>query len=417
MTSTQDPSTTLAVQSPAAGLGYFLRDDNTWQDVATQAELDALIALGKPGFLRDDDQDEGFVIPGPQGNPGAQGERGAPGPDGQDGEDGAQGVQGAVGPAGAAGPAVFMLGDGEDGEPLLVAPMQVESDLLAHIADPSAAHAASAVAFTPSGTIVATDVQAAIQELDNDSRMSDTRLSNVTDIGGDTLCFPLLAGTATGSQSPQTDGNLLYNATLNRLVCPTFAGNATTADTATLATSSTYTTHYVATCDTSSSVNIDVTTPPATIGNVTMVSTMRVLLYGQTDNTQNGVWRYATPMTRPVDWTGSLAVKSAIIFSVSGNPFSGVPFDQGKFFRLVSGFIGAFTLVVDSTAVTIAGTAVESALSLQGLPVWETALWMPQTISATQRSIVYGPITFTTTGSLTIAAGGQLVCLNLPYGT
>jgi len=44
----------------------------------------------------------------------------------------------------------------------------LSSDLSAHIADTSAAHAASAVSFFPTGTIAATDVQAAIAEVSSD---------------------------------------------------------------------------------------------------------------------------------------------------------------------------------------------------------------------------------------------------------
>ena len=45
---------------------------------------------------------------------------------------------------------------------------EVDSDLDAHIADTSAAHAASAIGVTPAGTIASTDVQAALAELDGD---------------------------------------------------------------------------------------------------------------------------------------------------------------------------------------------------------------------------------------------------------
>jgi hypothetical protein len=43
-----------------------------------------------------------------------------------------------------------------------------DAGLAAHIADPTGAHAASAIAFTPVGSVAATDVQAAIAELDGD---------------------------------------------------------------------------------------------------------------------------------------------------------------------------------------------------------------------------------------------------------
>jgi hypothetical protein len=43
----------------------------------------------------------------------------------------------------------------------------------AHISDPTGAHAASAVSFTPAGGIAATDVQAAITELDSETPSND----------------------------------------------------------------------------------------------------------------------------------------------------------------------------------------------------------------------------------------------------
>ena len=45
---------------------------------------------------------------------------------------------------------------------------EIQDNIDAHIADATAAHAASAVGFTPAGSIAATDVQAAIVELDAD---------------------------------------------------------------------------------------------------------------------------------------------------------------------------------------------------------------------------------------------------------
>jgi hypothetical protein len=54
----------------------------------------------------------------------------------------------------------------------------VAGDLAAHIADGTDAHDASAISFAPAGTIAATDTQAAIEELDNDARMSNSRAPN-----------------------------------------------------------------------------------------------------------------------------------------------------------------------------------------------------------------------------------------------
>jgi hypothetical protein len=68
----------------------------------------------------------------------------------------------------------------------------VATDLSNHIADTSAAHAASAIANTPAGGIAATDVQAALNELDTE-KMSSVAVVNtftadhilaLTDVGG-----------------------------------------------------------------------------------------------------------------------------------------------------------------------------------------------------------------------------------------
>lgn len=64
-------------------------------------------------------------------------------------------------PTGAAG---GVLG-GTYPDPSFAADMATQAELDAHINDTSAAHAASAIAFTPAGTIAATTVQAAIEEV------------------------------------------------------------------------------------------------------------------------------------------------------------------------------------------------------------------------------------------------------------
>lgn len=86
------------------------------------------------------------------------------------------------------------------------------ADLAVHIADASAAHAASAIAFTPAGTIAATTVQAAIEEvaseaggtgpLDNFAATTDPA---VTDDSGD--------GYAIGSRWINTTSDTEYVAT------------------------------------------------------------------------------------------------------------------------------------------------------------------------------------------------------------
>lgn len=50
------------------------------------------------------------------------------------------------------------------------------SGLAAHLADTTDAHDASAISFTPAGTIAATNVQTALQELDTEKQAADTDL-------------------------------------------------------------------------------------------------------------------------------------------------------------------------------------------------------------------------------------------------
>ena len=81
-------------------------------------------------------------------------------------------------------------------------------DLAAHIADGTAAHAASAIAFTPNGSIAATDVQAAIQEVRDEAsgggiagKVPIQEKEAVSGSGGTTLVVTM--------GSTPTNGNLL----------------------------------------------------------------------------------------------------------------------------------------------------------------------------------------------------------------
>lgn len=67
----------------------------------------------------------------------------------------------------------------------------LDTDLTAHTGDPTAAHAASAISFTPAGNIASTDVQAALEELDTEKAP---------------LASPALTGTPT-APTPATDDN------------------------------------------------------------------------------------------------------------------------------------------------------------------------------------------------------------------
>ena len=97
-------------------------------------------------------------------------------------------------------------------------------DAIAHLADASAAHGASAISFSPTGTIAATDVQAAIAEVASEAAGGVTDLDDLADVDttgvadGDVLTFDSgsgdwIAGTPSGGSAG--DAALVTEATQN----------------------------------------------------------------------------------------------------------------------------------------------------------------------------------------------------------
>lgn len=88
--------------------------------------------------------------------------------------------------------------------------------LAAHLADTSAAHAASAISFTPAGTIVATDVQAAIEEAAAEAAAGGIAVS-LADNAGDMVVasandtWAKLAKGAAGGMLSQYNGVVAWN--------------------------------------------------------------------------------------------------------------------------------------------------------------------------------------------------------------
>lgn len=73
------------------------------------------------------------------------------------------------------------------------------ADLSAHLSDSSAAHAGSAISFSPTGTIAATDVQAAIAEVASEAAGASGAMTRITQIvvgsgGSATIDFTSIAG-------------------------------------------------------------------------------------------------------------------------------------------------------------------------------------------------------------------------------
>jgi hypothetical protein len=77
------------------------------------------------------------------------------------------------------------------GQILTTVDIATAADLTAHIDDATAAHAASAIAFTPAGSIAATTVQAAIEEVATEAGGATPTLAAVLEAGSDAGNFAI----------------------------------------------------------------------------------------------------------------------------------------------------------------------------------------------------------------------------------
>lgn len=132
-----------------------------------------------------------LTVPGPQGPQGIQGIQGPPGADSTvPGPQGPQGIQGNVGPQGPQGPQGNIGPQGPPGADSTVPGPQGPQGIQGIQGPAGPGSPASSVVFTPAGNIAASNVQAAIVELDNekvgkagDTMTGDLVISKVGDPG------------------------------------------------------------------------------------------------------------------------------------------------------------------------------------------------------------------------------------------
>ena len=98
-----------------------------------------------------------------------------------------------------------------------------------HIADASGAHAATAISNTPAGTIAATDVQGAINELDGDVQAVDTLIDNHIADTTDAHAASAIGFTPAGGISATDVQNAIEELDTEKapLASPVFTGNPT----------------------------------------------------------------------------------------------------------------------------------------------------------------------------------------------
>lgn len=100
--------------------------------------------------------------------------------------------------------------DFPDGYSSGTSPVITDPNLTAHLNDTSDAHDASAISNVPAGNLAATDVQAALNELQGDI---DSLGSGAVEVAQDAIAAALAAGTQVGATLTYNDGSNLYDLT------------------------------------------------------------------------------------------------------------------------------------------------------------------------------------------------------------
>ncbi len=203
------------------------------------------------------------------------------------------------------------------------------SDLNTHVNDSAAAHAASAISFTPTGTIAATDVQAAIAEVASEAGGGSPL--TVQDEGtplataATTLDFVGAGVTASGTGAIKTitipGGGSSPDADASTKGLVQLAGDLSgTAASPTVPALNRDT--WKAPVRTMEPAGVNISAPGASLGGVTLIAGDRVLLIGTGNQAERGIWVFngaASPLTRPADSVTGTLSDGATIWVTEGN--------------------------------------------------------------------------------------------------
>ncbi len=149
----------------------------------------------------------------------------------------------------------------------------------------------------------------------------------VADAASDTTCWIAMVGTQTGSLAILTDGGITYNAATNALTAGSFTGSITASN----INSGTLSVNRIPelpeylhsqrcfSARVAVGTNVTISAPGTPLGGLTFdiySFNAFILLFGQTDKTENGLWLYnnsAGPLIRPACFEA---------YNVSSHPFS-----------------------------------------------------------------------------------------------
>lgn len=151
-----------------------------------------------------------------------------------------------------------------------------------------------------------------------------------------------------------------------------------------------------------SATNVSVTSAPTTIDGVTGAATDRFLLVGQTAPAENGPWVYVSSgsaMTRPVDYTGTIAAKSARTYAVTEGTSADKAYTMQTDTSITVGTTSTAWVLVTSGLTYVAGAG----LTLTGSTFDVVAADGSITVAADSITVGNVPVTKGGTGGTTAA--------------